>query len=72
MPFRCFMDTRVDIVAIIAPALFDDQLSETICTLAKHLKKRVVFLDSDFMRRLALAFESKKVATLDENKDKDS
>jgi len=69
---RGFMDTRVDIVAIIAPALFDDQLSETICTLAKHMKKRVVFMDSDFMRRLALAFESKKVATLDENKDKDS
>ena len=60
---RGLMDGRVDIVAIIAPALFDDQLSETIYTLAKHMRKKVVFLDTDFMKRLALAFESKKIAS---------
>ena len=51
------MDQRTDVIAVIAPAVFDDQLKETLNTLGKRFGKRLVFLDADFMYRLVVATE---------------
>lgn len=51
------MDKRTDIIAIIAPAVFDDQLKETLNTLGKRFDRKIVFLDADYMYRLVAAVE---------------
>lgn len=51
------MDQRTDIVAVIAPAVFDDQLKETLNTLGKRFNRKIVFLDADYMYRLVIAIE---------------
>lgn len=53
------MDQRTDIIAIIAPAAFDDQLKETLNTLGKRFGRKIVFLDADFMYRLVVAIEGR-------------
>ena len=49
------MDQRTDIIAVIAPAVFDDQLKETLNTLGKRFNRKIVFLDADYMYRLVTA-----------------
>lgn len=46
------MDNRTEMIAVIAPALFDDQLKETLQLLGKKFNKKLLFLDADFMYRL--------------------
>ena len=53
------MDQRTDLIAVIAPAIFDDQLKETLNTLGRRFGKRLVFLDSDFMYRLVVAVDER-------------
>ncbi|WP_066686024.1 hypothetical protein [Christensenella intestinihominis] len=54
-------DVRTEIISIIVPATLDTQLIEALLLLAKILKKKVIILDSDFMIRLTLAYEKKKL-----------
>lgn len=53
------LDHRTDIIAIIAPAVFDDQLKETLNALGKRFCRKIVFLDADFMYRLVVATEER-------------
>lgn len=53
------LDNRTDIIAVIVPALLDDQLIETLLTLARRFNKKLLFLDSDFMYRLEYYYELK-------------
>ena len=46
------MDIRTEVIAVIVPATIDEQLVETLSTLAKRFNKKIVFLDADFMCRL--------------------
>ncbi|MCM1173423.1 MAG: hypothetical protein NC341_00040 [Blautia sp.] len=46
------LDNRTDIIAVVVPALLDDQLTETLLTLARRFNKKILFLDADFMYRL--------------------
>ncbi len=54
-----FVDNRVSLLAIIAPTIFDPQLTENIKILAKLMKKQVVFLDDDFIFRLYTLYNEK-------------
>lgn len=54
-----FVDNRVNLLAIIAPTIFDPQLTENIKILAKLMKKQVVFLDDDFIFRVYTMYKSK-------------
>ena len=53
------VDNRTDIISVIVPALLDDQLIETLLTLARRFNKKLLFLDSDFMYRLEYYYELK-------------
>ena len=53
---KAFMDVRTEIICIIAPTTFDDQLIETLTTLSRHFNKNILFWDFDFMARLLTVF----------------
>lgn len=59
-----FTDGRVDLIAVIAPAIFDVQLMENIKFIAKLTKKQVVFLDDDFLVRLYAQYKNNFVKTV--------
>lgn len=52
-------DNRVELLAIIAPTTFDEQLVETIIFISKLVKKHVVFLNNDFIFRLYAFYNDK-------------
>ena len=52
-------DNRVELLAIIAPTTFDEQLVETVIFISKLVKKHVVFLNNDFIFRLYAFYNDK-------------
>lgn len=53
------VDSRVGLLAVIAPTTFDPQLTECIRFIAKLARKNIVFLDDDFICRLYVMYKEK-------------
>lgn len=53
---KALMDVRTEIICVIAPTTFDNQLVETLTTLSRHFNKKILFWDFDFMARLLTVF----------------
>ena len=58
---KAIQDNKTEIIAVIAPTLFDDQLMQTLLDLAKRFDKKIIFWDQDFMFRRAIGYEKKKL-----------